>query len=59
MKAKELAEKLMEYPEFEVEYRIFENDGSAYGMGLRVFKIIGIGDVGHSEKVIELDGDER
>ena len=59
MKAKELAEKLLEHPEFEVMISIFENDGSAYGLGLRTFSITGIGDTGHSMKVIKLDIDEK
>jgi hypothetical protein len=59
MKAKELAEKLMENPEFEVDFGIFEPDGSDYGMGLRTFKITGIADIGYSDKVIKLDGAEK
>jgi hypothetical protein len=59
MKAKELAAELLEYPEFEVELSIFENDGSVYGMGLRTFKISGIGDIGHSMKVVKLDAEDK
>jgi len=53
MKAKELAEKLMENPEFEVVFSILEPDGSPYGMGLRSFNI-DIDDIGFSDKIIIL-----
>lgn len=53
MKAKDLAEKLLEYPEFDVQFGIIEPDGSAYGIGLRTFEIE-IDDIGHSSEVIKL-----
>lgn len=53
MKAKELAQKLLEYPDFEVEFGLLEPDGSSYGICLRVFSV-GIDDIGYSSKVIKL-----
>lgn len=53
MKAKELAEKILEYPDFDVEFGILEPDGSPYGIGLRTFSVM-IDDIGYSSKVIKL-----
>ncbi len=60
MKAKELAEELLKYPDFDVEfsYMTFKRDGihtpfpDTYN-----YKITGVGDIGHSDKVIILDGE--
>ena len=59
MKAKELAEMLLKYPDFDVQMVISELDNSKWGMTVRTFDIIGIGDIGHSDKVIQLDNEER
>jgi len=56
MKARELAEQLMRHPDFEVDFSFMEEDGSMWGIALRTFRVNGVGDVGHSEKVIKLDG---
>jgi len=53
MKAKELASKLLEYPDFEVEFGLLEPDGSPYGMGLRIFSV-DVDDIGYSSKVVRL-----
>lgn len=53
MKAKELAERLMEHPDFEVEFRWFD----CFEGGCRTFTDIGIDDIGYSDKVIVLDGE--
>lgn len=53
MKAKELAKKLMEHPDFDVKF------SSSYGWGTRSFDNIVIGDIGYSSKLIVLDGDEE
>jgi hypothetical protein len=58
MKAKELAELLMQYPDFEVTTTVSDPDNSEYGMNFRKFKAIGIGDIGHSSKVIQIDFEE-
>lgn len=59
MKAHELAEILMDYPDFDINFTLFEPDGSVYGMGCRTFKIDGISDIGHSSKIISLDGEDN
>ena len=56
MKARELAAQLMRHPDFEVDFSFMEEDGSMWGIALRTFRVNGVGDVGHSEKVIKLDG---
>jgi len=60
MKAKDLAELLLKYPDFEVE-GIFYDDSqctieSSWGT-YHTFNINGIADIGHSSKVIVLDCD--
>ena len=62
MKAKELAEELLNYPDFDVEltYMVFKRDGihtafpSVYN-----YKITGIADIGHSDKVVVLTGESE
>jgi hypothetical protein len=58
MQAKELATKLLEYPEFEVCFSFCEKDNSEWGMTVRRFKDIDI-DIGCSDKIISLGGIER
>ena len=60
MKAKELAEELLKYPDFDVEliYMTFERDGIPIPFpDVYKYKIKGIADIGHSDKVIILDGE--
>lgn len=60
MKAKELAEELLKHPDFDVEliYMTFERDGIHTPFpDIYNYKIKGIADVGHSDKVIILDGE--
>lgn len=59
MKSKELAEKLLKYPDFEIDFCFSELDNSDYGMTVRVFNNIAIGDIGHSDKKIRLSGEEE
>lgn len=56
MKAKELAEKLLENPDFEVEFVHLEKDNSKWGMSLISFNNIKIDDIGYSDKVIQIGG---
>lgn len=58
MKARELAEKLMLNPDFDVQFSFCEKDLSEYGLTLRNFYNIVIDDIGYSSKVIILGGDE-
>jgi len=58
MKAKELAEHLSKYPDFEVEFSFSELDNSEWGMSVRRFKNVSIEDLGHSDKVALLGGEE-
>ena len=53
MKAKELAERLMEHPDFDVEFRWFD---CIHG-GCCTFTDIGIDDIGYSDGVIVLGGE--
>lgn len=53
MKAKELAERLMENPDFDVEFRWFD----CFTGECRTFTDIGIDDIGYSDRVIVLDGE--
>jgi hypothetical protein len=55
MKAKELAEKLLEHPDFEVKGIYADNISSGPWPHYNTFKVYGVADVGHSDKVIVLD----
>lgn len=57
MKAKELAEKLLEYPDFEVKGVFVNYFSSEKWPEYHSLKITGIADIGHSDKVIVLDLD--
>ena len=57
MKAKELAELLLDLPEFEVEFSFMDTNHGNFD--LRCFENVKIDDVGHSDKVIKLGGDEK
>lgn len=59
MTAKELADKLLEHPNFEVRFSFMEPDGSHYGFVVRTFENLSVSDIGHSDKVMILGGDER
>lgn len=62
MKAKELAQELLKYPDFDVQlsYFTFKRDGihtpfpDTYN-----YDVVGVADIGHSDKVIILDGEVR
>lgn len=59
MTAKELAEELLKYPDFDVEfiYSTFIRDSIHTPFpDIHSYKITGIADIGHSDKVIILDG---
>lgn len=57
MKAKDLAEQLLKNPNFDVIFNIIDNGGS-FGFTVRQFKNIDITDIGHSDKIIILGGEE-
>ena len=62
MKAKELAEELLKYPDFDVElfYMTFKRDGIHTPFpDIYNYKIKGIADIGYSDKVIILDGEVK
>jgi len=60
MKAKELAERLLEYPDFELNFTFGERDNSEWGYTVRKFSIINMGiDIGHSDKIFSFGGDEQ
>jgi hypothetical protein len=60
MKAKELAENLLKYPDFDVELTCmtFKRDGIHTPFpDIYNYKIKGIADIGHSDRIIVLDGE--
>jgi len=59
MEAKELAKKLLEHPDFDVVFSFSEIDNSSYGMSVRRFEDVEIHDIGYSDGVISLGGDEK
>lgn len=64
MKAKDLASKLMENPEFDVEFTFVKyterpDDKICKFMNIRQFENIQIDDIGYSSKVIQLGGIEK
>lgn len=55
MKAKELAEKLLEHPDFEVKSIFIDYfSGNTYPK-YHNLKVVGVADIGYSDKVIVLD----
>ena len=64
MKAKDLASKLMENPDFDVEFTFVDyterpDDKICMFRNIRKFKDIDIEDIGYSSKVIQLGGAEE
>lgn len=61
MKVSELIEKLSPYEEFEVEFEVefVFTDGYSKFPNVRSFAVEGIADIGHSDKVVLLSGEER
>ena len=60
MKAKELAEELLKHPDFDVEfiYSTFIRDGIHVPFpDIYNYRITGIADIGHSDKVVVLNGE--
>ena len=57
MKAKELIELLREHEDFDVEF-VFSDGVSPHGLNVRVFNNLSLADIGHSDKVVRLSGDE-
>lgn len=57
MKGKELAEIAMQYPDFEFEFVFI--DGFDKFPNVRGFGQLVLADVGHSDKVVLLSGDEK
>ena len=54
MKARELAAKLMENPDFDVKAGYSHTDDSSYGFTVESFNVNGVGDIGYSDGVIIL-----
>lgn len=55
MKAKELAEKLLEHPNFEVESIFVDYFSENTYPKYHNLKVVGVADIGYSDKVIVLD----
>ena len=58
MKGKELIKQLKNYEDFDIEFSFMDEDMSNNEYTLRTFENIKIGDIGHSSKIIKLDGEE-
>ena len=59
MKAKELALQLLKNPDFDIEFSFSEKDNSKWGITVRSFEDVKIDDIGYSDCVILLGGDEK
>lgn len=57
MKAKDLAKKLLEHPDFEVKFHNLCQEFPGGPLVCDSYEITGIADIGHSSKVIVLDGE--
>lgn len=57
MKVSELIEKLSPYEDFDVEF-VF-TDGYSKFPNVRSFAVEGVADIGHSDKVVLLSGEEQ
>lgn len=57
MKVSELIKKILPYEDFEVQF-IF-TDGCSVFPNVRSFEIEGIADIGQSDKMVLLSGEER
>lgn len=53
MKAKQLADRLLQYPTFDVKFSLMEPDGSSYGLRLKTFDV-DIEDIGYSSEAVRL-----
>lgn len=58
MKAIELAEKLLEHPDFEVK-AIYLHPSIGWGLTMEKYNVSGIADVGYSDGVAVLDLDQE
>ena len=57
MKAKELIEKLKNYEDFDIEFHF--TDGFSRFPNIRRFSVDCVEDLGHSDKVIIISGEEQ
>lgn len=57
MKGEELKKICEQYPEFEFEFKF--TDGYSRFPNIRTFNNLELTDVGHSDKIIVLTGDEK
>ena len=57
MKAKELAEQLLKNPDFDIVFNATENTED-FGVYIKNFENIKIIDIGYSDKIILLGGEE-
>ena len=57
--ARDLARKLLEYPDFDVRFSFSQTDDSDYGMTVHSFNKIDIHDIGHSNNIILLGGESE
>jgi hypothetical protein len=55
LKVKDLIEQLKGYEDFEVTTTISEQPYAGARIQYYTYKITGVGDIGHSDKVVDLD----
>lgn len=58
MTGKELAELAMKYPDFEFEFVFTDGDNGRF-LNVRCFEKLELNDIGHSDKVVSLTGEEK
>ena len=58
MKGKELAKICKNYADFEIEFIFTDGDNGKF-LNIRSFKNIEVCDIGHSDKVVLLTGEEE
>lgn len=59
MKVSDLIEQIKDYPDFEVELTTVTTYESKQRPTYNTYPIIGVADIGHSSKVVVLDGGEE
>jgi hypothetical protein len=56
MKVKDLIKKIEEYPDYELELTNVVVYGNKQRLDYNTYPVLGVADIGHSDKVIVLDG---
>ena len=56
MKVKDLIKQIEEYPDYELELTNVVFYESKQHLDFNTYKVLGVADIGHSDKIIVLDG---